>query len=698
MLLMKIHADILHERLERIEKMQGSDPGFALISVLSFIESFIREYLDDFSPQSNLPALLQAFGEGLERDSRYSLHRDSASLELLHYQKLANSVRHHFARISREEYEAALARLFIFIERLGIDDARIVGQIGRLQESLRVWTSRKSHFDDFEELMQTGFRLAKSLRENRDLRDELDKRIRELNSAASPEYTETVNGGENEYIEKLRRLSLYARSRRDFERRLIEPSAEQLEILQRISREGDFLISGSAGTGKTLLLILALGRYIGDFNESLRFAEGSRRLSLLTYTSTLSKYNRYLAGLLSSEELKLNFSTVDSLLGGLMESMLEGRSIVYDDGAFRSGFARVFNPECGLSSDEVFREIEDYLFAHNISRELYIDEGIVRRGRGIRLGREQRRLIWQQRDAFAQLMEDHRRYTRNFARIRLMEVLEERLDRGLFGPLYEKLFVDEVQDLNLVDLSLLRMISAGGLVMAGDREQSIFLGGFSFESAGVMIRRGSSAVLRENFRNSREIHRYAEALRESEGAMVSSRRHGPPVEIFSGNSEEELMHKLLDRTVFAIRTLGYSPESICITAPRGTELRAVRDALEARGVESCSVKDSRFSFSGSAGVRLSTLHSVKGLDFASMLVYIPRGLYTGREYDGEIARNLLYVAASRAMELLWFFTGDCAERRVLEEALESASGENDEPQNIEDLDVRGENETISAPN
>jgi hypothetical protein len=670
---MELSPAVLSERLSRIEKMQGSDPGFALLALMSFVEAFLREYLDDYSPKSTLPTLLQNFGEAFGPEPHYSLSRDPQLLELLHYQKLSNTVRHHFMRISEDEYTAALHRVFSFIRRLGIKDSGLDTQMERIDRALKVWASRKSHFDDFQELMDTGFRLARSLQENEVLRSRLEKRIRQINEAGGVSTDHPVGSGDagESYIANLRRICIYARSRRDFERSLIEPSEEQMRILRRIGGDGDFLVTGSAGTGKTLLLIMALRQYIQERSQSFEFSDATPTVSLLTYTSTLTKYNRYLSSLVDGGGPRLTFSTVDRLIMETMEEKLGGRSIEYHIESFRQLFARVYHPDCGLSPEEALDEVENYLYAHAVLREDYLETGHVRRGRGTKLTVGHRRVLWRIRDEFSRLMEDERLYTRNFGRIRLIEVLDAEIRRGIPAK-FEKLFVDEVQDLNAADITLLSRLSTRGVVMAGDRDQSIFLGGFSFESAGLDVRGGNSAILRHNFRNSAPVNEFASRLRSEPTAPLRGLRPGPPVEIFQYERAEDALRLLVERAEFALGDLGYSPESLCILAPRGNDLREIQSSLHTRGIASHPVKDRRFDFSSTQGIRLSTFHSVKGLDFAGVLIYLPGELYTGPHRDDAIARNLLYVACSRAMELLWFFTGMGSVADLLSKTLEDA--------------------------
>src|SRR5690606_35662564 len=79
-------------------------------------------------------------------------------------------------------------------------------------------------------------------------------------------------------------------------------------------------------------------------------------------------------------------------------------------------------------------------------------------------------------------------------------------------PTYRAAIIDEAQDLTLVGLQLVRALVNGpdgtdrpdGLQIVGDGAQRIYPGGFTLRQAGIEVR-GRTAVLRMNYRNTREI-------------------------------------------------------------------------------------------------------------------------------------------------------------------------------------------------
>ena len=108
---------------------------------------------------------------------------------------------------------------------------------------------------------------------------------------------------------------------------------------------------------------------------------------------------------------------------------------------------------------------------------------------------------------------------------------------------------------------------------------------------------------------------------------------------------------------------GIEPRSICVVARTQGDLKSIRDALEARQV-ACLMLDTVTSDDDSRpGVRLSTMHRVKGLEFDIVIAgYEGADKYAerfGRDADAVVLsdfesaeRCLLHVAATRAKRQL----------------------------------------------
>ncbi len=239
-------------------------------------------------------------------------------------------------------------------------------------------------------------------------------------------------------------------------------------------------------------------------------------------------------------------------------------------------------------------------------------------------------------------------------------------------------FVDESQDLNAADLGALRRMTARGLLMAGDAGQSIYTAGSPYRRAGIDIA-GRSHVLHTSFRSTAPIQQVADTYRslsgleDDGGTSAVAVRQGPPPELHLAPTRGELLQLLLRRAALFVERLGYEPENLAVLAPSKTDLAAIGDSLGHAGYRYANVRDEEFSFRDPHTIRLSTLHSSKGLDFAVVLLYLP-ALPPRTAYDEAtnelLVRNLLYVAMTRAMDALNVFTLEGAHDTQAEEPLQ----------------------------
>ncbi|GAB1456904.1 hypothetical protein MASR2M48_22120 [Spirochaetota bacterium] len=103
----------------------------------------------------------------------------------------------------------------------------------------------------------------------------------------------------------MRRMTAFTRTRADYERAVVRLTAEQKGILTQIRLDRDFLVKGSAGTGKTLVLLKAVEKAKGigtgavSGQDTLGMDELGGSVALLTYTTTMVKYDAFLSSLMS---------------------------------------------------------------------------------------------------------------------------------------------------------------------------------------------------------------------------------------------------------------------------------------------------------------------------------------------------------------------------------------------------------------
>jgi superfamily I DNA/RNA helicase len=692
--------------LERLVRMAGSDPGFYVLAVHSFVEAYLHEELAilEEMPFSQLlwdfrARLLDTSGGGFV-DGLYCLK----NLGKQHH--LTNKVRHAFHEIDSEEAIATTHLFVVFCSLAGLSD---MPPVRELERSVHVWRERTSVLEKSASLQTVQSELQAAQRENEKLLMQLagyessqedmtqlelqvaevdlslkkarkslkdkDQRIDELRAErrrlveAQKEQAKRMRFYDSlaRYIENLRRFSLYTRTRLDYERSLTRLTPEQLEVVAAVDSDHDLLIRGGAGTGKSLVLIEALKKVLTQRDLAFGADYPDLRL-LLTFTRTLARYDSYLAGVLGMAASGAEVRTVDSFFYSCLRAADDGYRINYQ---ILDELVPRHNTTDFLSDTELEVEIEALLFGGLVTQQEYLGEVALRQGMRRRLSKGQRAEVWQIRESMAREMEERKEFSKNYSRMVLLRHLEGTGTSGAL-PRIRYLFLDETQDLTAADLRVLRLLTHGPMVMAGDREQALYGISSPYARAGIKVA-GRTRVLRTNFRNSCQIHNLAETFRRRSGAGASERpgtdsgesggdtlafRDGPVPELYRAPTKEELLGLLVEKVRLFIEVLEYDAENLAILVPRNREVPIVTDALSARGYSCANITGDDFSFQAEGAIRTSTLHSSKGLDFPVVMLFLPY-LHRRDHYDpgatDRLLRNLVYVGLSRAMEHLCVF-------------------------------------------
>ncbi len=624
---------------------------------------------------------------------------------------MTNKVRHSFAALDREEALAATHNFLCFCALCGIRS----GVLAKLSQTLSLWDEKRSPLAESRELSRIQGELVAAQRDMAKLlsqteawtRDKL--RLAELEGEAlrlgaqldkeraradaKSERMDALRRDLNDlamekkrlegqlesyqdldlYVAHVSRFSLYTRTRLDYERSVLKLTAEQKEAADAIRPEFDSLVRGGAGTGKTIVLLHALDRVRRERQSELDLGPGMR-IVFLTYTNTLVKYDRYVAEILREKDAEDLIITADSFF--LARLRLLGQRHRVDYGIV-SRLSQKLNTTGFLSDAELAVEIEELIFGNLVTRREYLDEMIPRRGMRQPLSAGQRESVWNIRDAMAADMEHDGLLSRNYSRIKLIEHLEAHPEDGRLRDL-DFAFVDESQDLSAADLRALKLMTRRGLAMAGDTGQSIYGLASPYRRAGLDIA-GRSRVLHTSFRNTVPIHDLTEAYRarsgleDEEAAATVAFREGPVPELYTAPTREALMRLLLRKASLFIERLGYDPENLAVLAPTKGDLAAIGDMLGHAGFRHANIREEDFSFKQEKTIRLSSLHSSKGLDFPVVLLYLP-SLPPRMEYDGRVGealvRNLIYVAMSRAMDNLNVFMLEGAHESQQDEPLQ----------------------------
>ena len=373
-------------------------------------------------------------------------------------------------------------------------------------------------------------------------------------------------GSFDKYLDALGRLSSISRSRTDFERDILKATPEQQHIIDDIDLTKDILVKGSAGTGKSLVLLKAIEKVLKLQKEELKLSD-KKKILLLTYTNTLTKYNTYLSEVMKIENSK---GIVTTALGFLEIKLQEIEKDAVLDFKLWFTWRNEFCPSF-MNEYEFQNEVENFLWALDISKEEYLDEIISRKGMEKPLKKDHRKAVWEAKIKIENSLGPG--YTRSSAAVCIKRYLGNAAANDKMKDT-DYLFIDESQDMLPVELEVLKQLTTHAVILAGDSDQSIYQVRSPYSRGGFQLR-GNTRVLHTNFRNTIPIHKFAETFRKKSlketGGEVSDEsaafREGPSPEIYIPKKDQHLSQLLIQKVKVFIEEIGYSPENIAVLIP-----------------------------------------------------------------------------------------------------------------------------------
>lgn len=456
----------------------------------------------------------------------------------------------------------------------------------------------------------------------------------------------------------------------------------QRKLVERNAR-GPVKVTGGAGTGKT---VAALHRAL--WLQNRLGANNGAAIVFTTFTKTLAQNLRADASELGISSKLVKILHFEELFNELVSKT-----------ELKNTHTRIVGQHGQRSSETLFEEILDsngtsnntydasFLAAEYRDVKMFNDLSdiagyytISRRGRGVGLTKKGRKEVWQLFEAYEKLKQTYRLVDR----YELINQLSRYLEQAEVKP-YHHLVADEVQDFSNVELRLLRALVAEGendMFLVGDPLQRIYSGSVVFSRAGIQVR-GRSTRLRLNYRTTDAIRRRAVAILkdekftdfdESEEDITGYRslRVGqPPVyHIFKQRGEEAdfIVNQIKDR--LETHPSGFSLNDIVIACRTSSAAHDFRMPLERAGLSYEDLTDpSARGKKLKDGIRLSTFHNLKGLEFKVVfLADVSQGTWplrpsgynswTTEDQKAHLKRerSLLYVAMTRAV-LEVFLTG-----------------------------------------
>ncbi|MYS52787.1 AAA family ATPase, partial [Streptomyces sp. SID6013] len=441
----------------------------------------------------------------------------------------------------------------------------------------------------------------------------------------------------------------------------------QRRVAYRVSYGGPVQVTGGPGTGKT---VAALHRV-----KHLLTRSPDTRILLTTYTNALAASLRENLGLLlDGKESLLNrveVTTVNAYAHGVVARIDGHVPSPVGDREERQLWQRVVK-KLGLPWTEQFlaQEYRHVVLAQDV-RTLEAYRSVARRGRGSALGPARREQLWPAVELFESMLRDQRATTHLKVCARAAELL------AASAPTHDHVVVDEAQDLHPAQWRVLRGAVAPGsddLFLTGDPHQRIYDSRVSLGSLGISVA-GRTHRLRINYRSTEEILTWSTGILATvsvddlggEGsdtlAGYRSLLHGRRPQVSGYGSEQAEVAALVERVQGWIAQ-GIAPSEIGVCTRFNVLLDKAYDRLTAAGVRVVRVKDGQGS--GVDGVRLATMHAMKGLEFRCVAVLgvtagavpfareVTPASVDSLQHDSDLMRErcLLFVACTRAREAL----------------------------------------------
>jgi superfamily I DNA/RNA helicase len=289
-----------------------------------------------------------------------------------------------------------------------------------------------------------------------------------------------------------------------------------------------------------------------------------------------------------------------------------------------------------------------------------------RTGRGIAFTRERRAAVWRLYEAFRDHLAAAELITWEQLTLRALD----RVRAGEFAHRWDYVIVDEAQDLPPAAIALAVELcrDPGGVFLTADANQSLYNRGFRWGNVHDSLRvAGRARVLRRNYRTARPIAAAAAEIvaglagTDGEASEQEFVHAGPRPALFAASGPTEQWRHIAHWITDAARRLRLPAGAAAVLVPSSDVGNPLAEALRDHGLPAKFMNSQAFDLD-EPGVKVTTLHAAKGLEFPIVVVAhveagrLPRP--TAATDPEEIAafeasqRRLFYVGCTRAMRRL----------------------------------------------
>ncbi len=435
---------------------------------------------------------------------------------------------------------------------------------------------------------------------------------------------------------------------------------------------GPVKVTGGAGTGKTVVAMHRAARLARQYAQM-----PGRPVLFTTFTKTLAEdIRQHLELLCTPQELeKIQVVNLDQWASGLLRRFGYPHGLLYsetDRRRFWQAAMAAMPASVDLSAQFMRAEYERVVLPQGCeTAENYMRASRV--GRGGQLGRAIRKALWPVFAEYrAQLQAANVREPEEAFREACQLLRTEKPALGI-----RAMVIDEAQDISSAAFELIRAAVAeaeNDLFIVGDAHQRIYRHKVVLSRTGIEVR-GRSRSLKVNYRTTDEIRQWACA--QLEGCAVDdldgnadslrgyrSLTHGDAPDIIGSMSQQDdVTH--IQTILKQLQDDGMELRQVCISARTNDDVDGIARALQLSGVACLKLENSTADDSAAPGVRLATMHRIKGLEFSVVILAAYKGAENyadqfsrdedaGVTEDTELSeRCLLHVAATRAKRNLF---------------------------------------------
>ncbi|MCI4668450.1 MAG: AAA family ATPase [Bacteroidia bacterium] len=386
--------------------------------------------------------------------------------------------------------------------------------------------------------------------------------------------------------------------------------------------KGPVLLTGGAGTGKTIVAL----------HRAKRLAEASMQRRPILFSTASKSLATNLEG--HFKALGLNTSKVK------LESISNVILLLAKQYALLHPSQKVIGVHPETDENRLWQEIGKLswnIYPWEFLKEEYLEVIIpfdIRTEEAyLKVSRKARpRLQGNERSRVFRLIERFREKLSRRSWVHPAEITNELssfLESGGANKPFSHVLIDEVQDLGMAEIRLVRALAEEGendLFLCGDPQQKTGKKKLNFSRAGVKIK-GRSFQLRINYRTTEQIRLAAfkvllgekfedfeEENYEFEGYYSLLQGEKPLYRLFK-NPQEELDFVL--KEIKELRERGMDFREICVGAFRNAELKEIKKTLHKNGIPHFEIEANR---GDREGVRISSFYGVKGMEFRTVIL------------------------------------------------------------------------------